>query len=410
MTQAGRGLAAAARHDFHKARTIALDAVGGPARGRVVLVLAAVLALNGADTGTISATTDNLEQAFHIGNTQIGLLLTIVALVGALFTIPVGILTDRTTRTTLLAGSIVGWAAAMALSGLATSYLWLLLARVALGIMTATSGPTVASLTGDFFPAADRGRMYGLIIAGDLVGTGIGYVISGDISSLTTWRVAFWWLVLPSLALAWAVWGLPEPARGGMSPIAAGTEHLPGHHAAHPGQRGATAGAAGQSSGPDTGPGEDLAGEIAGQRGVQPQEDLVLHRDPTDRSVWWAVRYVLRVRTNVVIIVASALGYFFFAGLRSLGEAAAPLTFGYVSQYVFGGPGSSAARAGSGVGTAANATGLEYTLLLFLIPLIVAGLLALLALRTYPRDVATAAALVQAIREADGSGPRRSAA
>jgi hypothetical protein len=70
MTQDGRGLAAVARHDFRKARTIALDAVGGPARGRVVLILAGVLALNGADTGTISATTGNLEQAFHIGNTR----------------------------------------------------------------------------------------------------------------------------------------------------------------------------------------------------------------------------------------------------------------------------------------------------------------------------------------------------
>ena len=43
----------------------------------------------------------------------------------------------------------------------------------------------------------------------------------------------------------------------------------------------------------------------------------MLHSDPTDCSVWWAVKYVLRVRTNVVIIVASTLGYFFFVGLRS---------------------------------------------------------------------------------------------
>ncbi len=183
MTQAGRGLAAVARQDIQRAKAIAVDAMGGPARGRVVLILAAVLALNGADTGTISATTGNLEQAFHIGNAQIGLLLTVVALVGAVFTVPVGILTDRTTRTRLLAGSIAAWAAATALSRAATSYLWLLLARVFLGIVTATSGPTVASLTGDFFPAADRGRMYGLIISGELAGTGAGYVISGDIRS-----------------------------------------------------------------------------------------------------------------------------------------------------------------------------------------------------------------------------------
>jgi predicted MFS family arabinose efflux permease len=169
----------------------------------VVLTLAAVLALNGADTGTISATANNLEKAFGIGNTRIGLLLTVVGLVGALFTIPAGILTDRTRRTRLLAGSIAGWAAATVISGGATSYLWLLVARVALGAVTATTGPVIASLTGDYFPAGDRGRMYGLILGGDLAGSGVGYLVSGDLSSLTTWRVAFWWLAVPSLALAW---------------------------------------------------------------------------------------------------------------------------------------------------------------------------------------------------------------
>jgi hypothetical protein len=85
--------------------------------------------------------------------------------------------------------------------------------------------------------------------------------------------------------------------------------------------------------------------------------------------------------------------------LRSLGESAAPLLFGYVSQYVFGGPGSSASSGSGGGGQAGNVTGLEYTFLVFLIPLLIAGLLSLAALRTYPRDVATASASVRAARD-----------
>jgi MFS family permease len=80
--------------------------------------------------------------------------------------------------------------------------------------------------------------------------------------------------------------------------------------------------------------------------------------------------------------------------LRSLLEAAAPLLFGYVSQYVFGGPGSGAAESGT---SSANSVGLEYTFLLFLATLLAAGLLALAGLRTYPHDVATAAASTEAI-------------
>ncbi|MGH3268990.1 MAG: MFS transporter, partial [Trebonia sp.] len=502
---------------------------GGPARARVALTLAAVLGLNGADTGTIGSTANNLEHAFHVGNTQIGLLLTVVGLVGAAFTIPAGVLTDRTRRTRLLGGSIAMWAVATVVSGAATSYLWLLLARVALGVMTATTGPAIASLTGDYFPADDRARMYGLILGGDLAGSGLGYLVSGDLSTVTTWRAAFLWLAVPSLALAWVVWRLPEPARGGSSRIPVGATEIRDERDVAAREQDV-----GERREPDQ-PGQEkpgLAERALRNTDVSPQEELVLREDPTDRSVWWAIRYVLRVRTNVVIIIASALGYFFFAGLRSFtiifatghygiskptatslilvigagtlagvyaggrfadrllrrghirarvlvpavcllalpavlapaiaartvaialpllivggfllgapnppldaarldiihprlwgraegvrtalrsaAEAAAPLLFGYVSQYVFGGPGSAA---GSGSGgssgtTAAQATGLEYTFLVFLIPLLLAGVLALAGLRTYPRDVATARESVRVIgRGADRGDSARS--
>jgi hypothetical protein len=61
--------------------------------------------------------------------------------------------------------------------------------------------------------------------------------------------------------------------------------------------------------------------------------------------------------------------------LRTLGEAAAPALFGLTSETIFGG----------------GDHGLQYTFLAFLITPIAAGVLALTALRTYPRDVATAA-------------------
>ena len=405
----------------------------------------------------------------------------------------------------------------------------MLVARVALGVVTAVTGPTVASLTGDYFPSGDRARMYGLILGGELAGSGIGYTISGDLSSLTTWRAAFWWLAVPSLVLAWVVWRLPEPARGGFSSIAPGEEEiLDERDAPPPAERDEPAHGDRTSGGEAAG----LAERAVRRSAVEPEEKLVLKEDPADRSVWWAVRYVLRVRTNVVIIIASALGYFFFAGLRSFavifatghygiskptatalilvigvgalvgvyaggrfadrllrhghvrarvmvpavcllvlplvmapaiatrtvaiglpllifgafllgapnppmdaarldimhfrlwgraegvrtalragGEAMAPLLFGYVSQYIFGGPGSSSGSGSAGA-SAGNSAGLEYTFLLFLGALLAAGLLALAGLRTYPRDVATAAASAEAIGQAavkSGKGERPAA-
>ncbi|MGB8960402.1 MAG: MFS transporter, partial [Pseudonocardiaceae bacterium] len=119
----------------------AQDVVGGPARGRVVLVLAAALGLPGADFATVSATAGNLQQAFHVNNTSIGLLVSVTSLAAAVATVPIGVLTDRTRRTRLLAISILGWAVAVLFAGAATSFLWLLLSRIALGVVTATTGP-----------------------------------------------------------------------------------------------------------------------------------------------------------------------------------------------------------------------------------------------------------------------------
>ena len=185
---------------------------------------------------------------------------------------------------------MVFWAAATVLSGFATSYLWLLLARVALGVVTATTGPTVASLTGDCFPAGDRGRVYGLIQGGDLLGSGFGYLVSGDLSSLTTWRVAFWWLAIPSLALAWVVYRLPQPAgrhsrirpgrnisgTSGKPGPASGDRPLTATAASHPRQAGAD--------------GAGLADREVRRAGVDPRPDLVLRTDPTNCSIWWAER------------------------------------------------------------------------------------------------------------------------
>jgi len=251
----------------------------------VVLVLAAVLGVNGAGLATISAITSNLERAFHVGNTRIGVLASVVALTGVVFTLPAGILVDRVSRTRLLAISIATWSVAMFFCGAAASYLWLLVAVAGLGAVVAVTGPALASLIGDYFPAGDRGRMYGLIIGGELAGTGLGFLVSGDISSVLSWRLAFWWLVPPSLALGWAVWRLAEPARGGQSRLAAGARVIPAGGEASAGGQAADAPKAGGDA--EENRRQDLAA-MARDAGVTPDPDLVLRSDPTGRSLWWA--------------------------------------------------------------------------------------------------------------------------
>ncbi len=278
----------------------------------MVLLLAAVLAADTADVATIGATAAKLETALRISNTELGLLASIPSLMTALATVPVGLLTDRTNRVRLLVAGVVAWSLAEAVSAVSLSFLMLLLIRMALGLFVAPAGPTLSSLVGDFFPARDRGYIYGLILSGELIGAGFGFLISGEFASLLSWRAAFMVLAVPSLAVAYAIkrW-LPEPARGGQSRLEPGATEIIAAGSRAAAQRAP----AGHS---------DEFERTAAQRGVaeqdiRPEEGLVLDRDPTEMSLWRATRYVLRVRTNVVLIVASALGYYYFTGVQTFG-------------------------------------------------------------------------------------------
>ena len=291
--------------------------LGGPARRRVVVLLGLVLALNSADTSAIGAVSAQLEPALGIGTAKIGLLVTVSSLVGALAALPFGILTDKTRRVRLLSLSIALWGAAEVASAFATSFGMLLVTRLALGAVTGTAAPAVASLTGDYFPAAERGRIYGYIITGEIVGAGVGIGLASLVSGALGWRVAFAVLALPSIALAWALWrNLPEPARGGQSRLAPGATEIVAEADA-PRTASAAGDLDGQARSREQGHRDDLLLRQLRERGVEPNEDIVVTTDPGAMTTWQVVRYVLRVRTNLVIIAATSLGYFFLAGMRT---------------------------------------------------------------------------------------------
>lgn len=460
--------------------------LGGRAHAQVILTLACVIGLDSADRGAVGAMNLRLQSAFHIGQTQIGLLVTASSLVTAFATLPYGWLVDRISRIRLLYIAVLLWGAAMAVTATATSYFYLVAARAALGLVIAAATPAVASLIGDFFNPANRGKIYGYVLSGELLGAGLGYLMAGEFA-LISWRAGFCSLAAVAFLVAWLLKRLPEPPRGGAGML-------------HPGQRQIEDSfhrESGDSPAATADAGSRRIREKVEEAGIEPDPRLVLDQGPETKSMWWAVRYVLRIRTNVVLIIASALAYFQLSGmsifglqyveqrfhlshstaifvlggmssgmfvgvliggrlgdrlinrgrlngrvivavtsyflaialfipglflttfalaftpialafvalgsvnppldsarldimhprlwgraesvrmtLRMIGAGVAPLVFGYFSGQVFGG----------------GANGLQDTFLLMLIPLFVGGLIALIALRTYPGDVATASA------------------
>jgi MFS family permease len=136
-------------------------------------------------------------------------------------------------------------------------------------------------------------------------------VVAGEASALGagSWRYAFFVLAIPSVAAAFALRRfLPEPARGGRGSLERGAQDFAPTTAADP----STAVAE------DTFERSEAQEEIS-HSDVSAVPDLVLRSDPENMSIWASARYVLRVRTNVVLIIASSLGYFYFTGVTTFG-------------------------------------------------------------------------------------------
>ncbi len=310
-----------ARRGARTAKRKLVPVLGGRTRTRVIVVLACVLALSSADTATVGAAASELRSALKISTFDVGMLVTVTAVVGAVFSLPFGVLADKLRRTWLLGVAVVLWGIAMIWSASAGSFGQLLLSRLALGGVTAVAGPVVASLVGDWFPGGERGHIYSYILTGELLGAGLGFAFTGELAALS-WRLAFVILAIPAFIVAWAVFHLPEPVRGGKGALAP-----------EPGTRPWLA-AQGTDAGvqPVQAPEEVPAGagggrvpdqrtdaqRLALERGVRPDPALVARADPKMGFIA-AVRYVLAVKTNVILIISGALGYYFLAGVETFG-------------------------------------------------------------------------------------------
>jgi MFS family permease len=310
------------------------EVVGGPARLRVILLFGSVLGLQAADTGAVGALAAPLEKTFHIGNTSIGLLVTATTLIGCVATLPFGTMADRYNRSRLLQIVVALWALATLASAFAVDYPMMLVTRLALGGVVAAAGPALASLFGDLMPADERSRLWSYVLTGELVGAGLGILIAGSLSGVAGWRLAIGVLALPAAVLAWAIrrW-LPEPARGGQAYLQVGDEDIV--TAAEVDDRIEQAEPTDEISEPS------LVEQAAEDEGYEPEARLVL-TDELNLNLWEAARYVLRIHSNVALIVASGLGYFFLAGLETfaelyfrdrygVGQAAATILFLFVA-------------------------------------------------------------------------------
>ncbi len=126
---------------------------------------------------------------------------------------------ERANRVTIISAALGIWSAMTALCGAAVGFWSLALARVGVGLGEAGYIPPSYSMIADYYPPEKRASALGVFTLGVPLGAFLGAVLGGALAQAYGWRVAFFALGLPGVALA-ILFKLTvrEPARGGMDP------------------------------------------------------------------------------------------------------------------------------------------------------------------------------------------------
>jgi predicted MFS family arabinose efflux permease len=130
-----------------------------------------------------------------MSNTQFGFLAGVVWVLSySTASILTGALSDRYSRTRILAVAILVWSACTAVSGLATSFGQMTLARLLIAVGEAGLVPPALSLLLDLFSARRLSTASGVFFMGLPLGIGGAFVIAGIGGEVLGWRGAFYLL------------------------------------------------------------------------------------------------------------------------------------------------------------------------------------------------------------------------
>ncbi|MDC0131664.1 MFS transporter [Alphaproteobacteria bacterium] len=184
-------------------------------RNYTLAVLVAIYASSHVDRQIVSILAESIKQDLLLSDSQLGFLIGLsFALFYATLGIPIAILADRYSRRNIIAISVIIWSGMTALSGIASNFFQLALARIGVGIGEAGSSPPSHSMIADLFPLESRGAAMGVYAAGINIGVLIGFLVGGFIDEWYGWRMAFFIVGIPGIFLGLLLlFTVKEPAR-----------------------------------------------------------------------------------------------------------------------------------------------------------------------------------------------------
>lgn len=179
----------------------------------IVSLLTSINLINYFDRYVVAAIGTRIQENLQLDDGRLGWVLN-AFMVGYMVMSPVfGWLGDRFKRKGLIAGGILLWSAATAMSGLARSFAPLIAARILVGVGEASYASISPTIIDDIAHESAKNRYLAVFYSATPIGSALGFIVGGQLEALYGWRTAFFIAGIPGVAFALLALLIHEPPK-----------------------------------------------------------------------------------------------------------------------------------------------------------------------------------------------------
>ncbi len=166
-------------------------------------ILTLIALMNFVDRQILAILLESIKADLKLSDLELGLLSGLVfAIFYALVGIPIARLADRWNRRKIISLSLLVWSSMTVISGFASNFIHLALARIGVGVGEGGVQPASHSLIAENFAPHERATAFAIYSAGITAGIFVALSVGGWANDAFGWRVAFIIAGVPGIILA----------------------------------------------------------------------------------------------------------------------------------------------------------------------------------------------------------------